>query len=117
MDKIPFCPVCPSCPSDFVLSKMPTCPARLFSEAQGGDDIAFVSDSIEEKPLTRKASIMEMTYLPHKIGRPKKRTVALFVRVTPETEAFIRRKARRKNTLGNIVDRAVRLLAIRDLLS
>jgi len=58
---------------------------------------------------------MQNTNPPPKIGRPRRNTVALHVRVTPETEAFLRRKARRKNTLGNIVDRAVNLLAIHDL--
>ncbi len=54
---------------------------------------------------------------PVRRGRPKKNTVALHVRVRPETARFLRYKARRKQTLGTVIDRAVRSLEIELLLS
>ncbi len=45
-----------------------------------------------------------------KRGRPRKSTRELHAYVSPETMNFLKYKARRKVTLGDVIDRAVRHL-------
>lgn len=49
---------------------------------------------------------------PERRGRPRKNTIRICVKLRPETLQFLRYKARRKVTLGDVIDRAVRHLEI-----
>ena len=52
-----------------------------------------------------------------KRGRPRKNTRQLCAYVSPETLKFLKYKARRKVTLGDVINRAVHLLEIESLLA